>query len=151
VNQFGFEAIVHEAPITVPGWRGSGYILTHPETGAGSYMIDGGKNGAWLLILAGVLLLLAVFLMPWLAPAIFAALGMVWILALFGAGVTAFLLGISQVSDDPDAYRACMIAITVLIATIGLIIPVIPAFFLAIGIGAVFTVFNSIQANACPR
>ena len=48
VSQFGYEAVVHEAPITVPGWRGSGYILTDPETGAGSYMIDGGKNGGFL-------------------------------------------------------------------------------------------------------
>lgn len=48
VSQFGYEAIVHEAPITVPGWRGSGYVLTHPETGAGKYMIDGGKNGGFV-------------------------------------------------------------------------------------------------------
>jgi hypothetical protein len=47
VSQFGYEAIVHESPITVPGWRGSGYILTNPETGAGSYMIDGAKNGSF--------------------------------------------------------------------------------------------------------
>ncbi|QOC23500.1 hypothetical protein IC757_04995 [Wenzhouxiangella sp. AB-CW3] len=47
VLNHGMEAIVHEAPITVPGWRGSGYILTNPETGAGSYMIDGGKNGGY--------------------------------------------------------------------------------------------------------
>ena len=47
VSQFGYEAVVHEAPITVPGWRGSGYILTNPETGSGSYMIDGGKNGGF--------------------------------------------------------------------------------------------------------
>ncbi|QOC23504.1 hypothetical protein IC757_05015 [Wenzhouxiangella sp. AB-CW3] len=49
VSQFGYEAVVHEAPITVPGWRGSGYILTNPETGAGSYMIDGGENGAFAI------------------------------------------------------------------------------------------------------
>ncbi|QOC23505.1 hypothetical protein IC757_05020 [Wenzhouxiangella sp. AB-CW3] len=55
VSQFGYEAIVHEAPITVPGWRGSGYILTNPETGAGSYMIDGGKNGGFLSELNGLL------------------------------------------------------------------------------------------------
>ncbi|QOC23515.1 hypothetical protein IC757_05075 [Wenzhouxiangella sp. AB-CW3] len=47
VSQFGYEALVHEASITVPGWRGSGYILTDPETGAGSYMIDGGRNGGF--------------------------------------------------------------------------------------------------------
>ena len=63
VGQFGYEAVVHEAPITVPGWRGSGYILTHPDTGDGVYMIDGGKNGSYLLGLSiGSALMLAIAL-----------------------------------------------------------------------------------------
>lgn len=62
VSQFGYEAFVHEAPITVPGWRGSGYILTNPDTGAGTYMIDGGKNGAFKLIISGLLILMVAFL-----------------------------------------------------------------------------------------
>jgi hypothetical protein len=39
---------VHEKPITILGWTGSGYILEDPVTGAGSYKISGGANGAWI-------------------------------------------------------------------------------------------------------
>jgi len=36
---------VHENPIDVNGWVGSGYLVIDPETGAGAYLISGGNNG----------------------------------------------------------------------------------------------------------
>lgn len=41
----GREVIVHTDPITVPGWRGAGYIIFDPQTGAGAWKIGGGANG----------------------------------------------------------------------------------------------------------
>ncbi len=43
----GNKVIVHQSPIQVPGWRGSGYILLDEETGVGSYKISGGTNGGF--------------------------------------------------------------------------------------------------------
>lgn len=47
----GKEVTVHQAPITLSGWTGSGYIITDPGTGAGAYKISGGANGAFYLAL----------------------------------------------------------------------------------------------------
>jgi hypothetical protein len=44
----GREVIVHADPITVPGWRGAGYIIFDPQTGAGAWKIGGGANGGYL-------------------------------------------------------------------------------------------------------
>jgi transglutaminase-like putative cysteine protease len=44
----GREVIVHADPITVPGWRGAGYIIFDPQTGAGAWKIGGGANGGLL-------------------------------------------------------------------------------------------------------
>lgn len=43
--RLGKEVIIHENPISVGAWRGSGYIIFDPETGAAAYKISGGKNG----------------------------------------------------------------------------------------------------------
>lgn len=41
----GKNVTVHEAPLDVNGWSGSGYIIFDPNTGSGAYMISGGANG----------------------------------------------------------------------------------------------------------
>lgn len=41
---------MHESPISVSGWTGSGYIIDDPATGAGAYKISGGANGGSLWI-----------------------------------------------------------------------------------------------------
>ncbi|MCY1078597.1 transglutaminase domain-containing protein [Archangium lansingense] len=45
----GKEVTVHQSPVEVNGWSGTGYIVIDPETGAGGYMIEGGANGGKLL------------------------------------------------------------------------------------------------------
>ena len=42
----GKEVIVHTEPISVPGWKGAGYIVTDADTGAGAWKIGGGSNGS---------------------------------------------------------------------------------------------------------
>ncbi|HDR46806.1 MAG TPA: hypothetical protein ENN94_03795 [Geoalkalibacter subterraneus] len=41
----GKEVITHMDPIAIPGWKGAGYVITDPETGAGAWKIGGGLNG----------------------------------------------------------------------------------------------------------
>jgi hypothetical protein len=51
--QRGREVITHTDAVTVPGWRGAGYIILDPVTGEGAYKIGGGQNGGYFA--AGVL------------------------------------------------------------------------------------------------
>ena len=44
----GKKATVSQNNITVGSWRGVGYIIADPDTGAGAYRISGGSNGAEL-------------------------------------------------------------------------------------------------------
>jgi hypothetical protein len=41
----GKEVTVHEKDISVNGWKGNGYVVLDPATGAGAYKIAGGANG----------------------------------------------------------------------------------------------------------
>ncbi len=45
----GKRALVSQAPVTIGGWMGMGYIILDPETGSGAYLISGGANGGLLL------------------------------------------------------------------------------------------------------
>ncbi|MCL2871526.1 MAG: transglutaminase-like domain-containing protein [Betaproteobacteria bacterium] len=48
------EVITHTDQLTVTGFRGSGYAITDPTTGAGIYKISGGKNGGYMGAALGV-------------------------------------------------------------------------------------------------
>jgi len=39
---------VHQSPISVNGWQGSGYSVLDPEKGVGAYQISGGASGGFL-------------------------------------------------------------------------------------------------------
>ena len=63
----GKEVTVHEKSINKHGWKGFGYIVIDPETGAGAYLIEGSGNGSYLLgIVAGFALVsfLAALMIP---------------------------------------------------------------------------------------
>jgi len=58
--QRGYEVTVHQAPLNVNGWEGSGYAIIDPENGVGAYKISGGASGGELWsLLASVLAYLA--------------------------------------------------------------------------------------------
>lgn len=61
----GYTVTVHSDPVQVPGWTGAGYIITN-EFGSGAYMISGGENGGFLVLLGTALLwtTLAFFSLP---------------------------------------------------------------------------------------
>ncbi len=51
----GLEVTVHEAPITVNGWQGSGYTILDVDYGVGAYKISGGGSGGELQAVIGAL------------------------------------------------------------------------------------------------
>ena len=53
----GKEVTVHEKSINKHGWKGVGYIVIDPETGAGAYIIEGSGNGGWLALANNYLIL----------------------------------------------------------------------------------------------
>ncbi|MDR0273907.1 MAG: transglutaminase-like domain-containing protein [Burkholderiaceae bacterium] len=50
----GKEVTTHTDQLTVPGFKGSGYVIADPITGDGTYKISGGKNGSFLAFLTGI-------------------------------------------------------------------------------------------------
>lgn len=53
---------VHQSPITVNGWQGSGYSVIDPETGVGAYQISGGASGGAVFGVADVVSLTLSFM-----------------------------------------------------------------------------------------
>jgi len=43
----GKEVTVHERPVSVRNWTGSGYLVLDPQVGDGGYLISGGQNGGF--------------------------------------------------------------------------------------------------------
>ena len=46
--QAGMEVTFHERGINAHGWSGTGYSIVDPETGVGSYLIEGKGNGGFI-------------------------------------------------------------------------------------------------------
>jgi hypothetical protein len=85
----GLEVTVHQSPITVNGWQGSGYSVLDPETGVGAYQISGGASGGFL-ILVGFIAIAVIAIAPIL-------LGGLSFLSLLG-----IILAINQAFDFAD-------------------------------------------------
>ena len=43
----GKEVTIHQSAISINGWSGAGYAVIDPETGTGSYLIEGGARGGF--------------------------------------------------------------------------------------------------------
>jgi len=71
---------VSKTNITHKGWIGCGYIIINPETGAGAYMLSGGLNGGWLILV--LLSFIAVILLSTLGPIGLILLG-AWVIFCF--------------------------------------------------------------------
>ena len=109
----GKEVTVHEKSINKHGWKGFGYIVIDPETGAGAYLIEGSGNGGilftifthallfflWFLVivgmsslfilLGGAILTFVSFGIPMLGVA-FAGLSLAGKLAVIGLGIWTY-------------------------------------------------------------
>lgn len=79
----GNAAIIHEQPVSLGDYYGSGYILLDPDSGTGAYRISTGENGAVYGSVAGFVSVLA------LAGT---ANTIVWIITSFGAAGSLALI-----------------------------------------------------------
>lgn len=98
---------VSEREITFHDWTGCGYIIVDPATGAGAYMISGGMNGASLVDIA--IMTVLIIMVAALVSAI--AVGIAYLIAVPGAvcaAVVAALIAINQMLFQ--AYTAIMTA-----------------------------------------
>ena len=86
-SQVGMEVTFHEKGINAFGWSGVGYSIINPDTGAGSYLIEGKGNGAILILfLSAIAIVFALFLFT-----------VGWVFAgilLFSAGLIGMVLSI---------------------------------------------------------
>lgn len=110
----GKEVTVHQSDITAYGWKGIGYIILDPDSGAGAYKISGGANGGTLNFLdsnAGVIGLVAAMigsipvtsgLLPFLVP----LLAFTIAAALFTVGLILFLDSLDGGPCDAGALAA---------------------------------------------
>lgn len=57
----GKEVVIHERPINHGGFTGAGYMVLDPQTGGGSYLIEGGANGGGIIIIAAIVFIAAIF------------------------------------------------------------------------------------------
>jgi len=57
----GKTVTVHERPVSVPGWTGTGYMVIDPVNGDGAFLIGGGGNGGWLSPDDGLSIALTIF------------------------------------------------------------------------------------------
>ena len=113
VNQ-GKYVLTHTDNVSVPGWSGSGYAIIDPLTGSNAYMISGGANGGFILILAGTLLLVSVMLLGIFGFAM-SAIFQVTLMAVSYLFMTA---GLSLILGFKKACVASMLIATQLIKSI---------------------------------
>jgi hypothetical protein len=96
----GKEVTTHTDPLTIPGYRGSGYIIADPVTGEGIYKISGGKNGGFIagaLLGAIVVISITVIFVPVVNLIEFGLLGIVVTgIAFVGAEL------VEMYGDDPN-------------------------------------------------
>jgi hypothetical protein len=129
------EVTFFENPITAFGWTGYGYSIVDPDTGVGSYLIEGGSNGAIYIAVGVIFLLLA--LVPLIEEGglalVFAAPA---ILGFVGMGVGYILMGIGTLENNQSMINAGVTVVLGGIISISTYFGVISATFATIGNGA---------------
>ena len=109
----GREVTTHEKVLSYKGWRGAGYIIIDPNSGAGAYLIEGGANGGFAFALglaAGAMI--AAILIGSLAGGFAAAATAPFILGLIGPILAFFaimLALIAYIYKDDELVRGCFL------------------------------------------
>jgi len=136
----GLEVTVHEKPIEVNGWKGSGYSIVDPEYGVGAYKISGGTNGGILIVLGITFLLMFMISMFIMGPHMWAFLltpsGQLIVGAVISSAVALIARGVELLTDNYG--NACGWANGGIGAGIGALLslwlPIIPIVGILVGI-----------------
>ena len=112
----GKEVTFHEGSINAYGWHGVGYSIVDPDTGAGSYLIEGAGNGGWLTIF--FLLLFAVLMIPLQLFLISAGL----LIAATVAGVAGLIATVLVALSKTDLFNPALYGFLRFLVVIGLFV-----------------------------
>lgn len=106
----GFEVSIHQKPVSQNGWMGAGFSTIDPETGAGGYLIEGGKNGGWFEgAAAGATLgiILSAFAASVFSGPIGIAAGVAAALVIFTLIIPMIVLMVQMYEAGAGEWRAC--------------------------------------------
>ncbi|MCA2998958.1 MAG: hypothetical protein ING75_10190 [Rhodocyclaceae bacterium] len=98
----GKEVTISQSRITHSGWTGAGYLVIDPQTGAGSYLIEGGANGGVFVIV------LALIFVSLILPYLLFTAGVIGvpglILGLLGAGLNfnRFVTELGKITTEAE-------------------------------------------------
>ena len=144
----GLEVTVHQSPITVNGWQGSGYSVIDSETGIGAYQISGGVSGGFYSMLkaidgnAGSIAIGTFLISSLFGTAVIPLVGTVAMVGLFVSLVLVFAkISILLAVNDNDF--ACGTGI--------LLIALISASFAALGLAQLTNPMVSLMTNLITR
>jgi len=147
--QAGKEVVVHEKAITSNGWTGYGYIIIDPDTGAGSYLIEGGSNGAIMIFLGVAMMLLGTLEFLAVAGMTFGAgtpIGFILALPTVIAGAALFFAGASLlIGNSGDCQWFLKMAFDSLVAALGVVVAAANAV-----VGAIFAAIGLVAADSPP-
>ena len=105
----GKEVTVHEKSINKHGWKGFGYIVIDPETGAGTYIIEGKGNGGYLMAIEIWYFMAALIIFIALGAGLFGGLAALTGIAAYMfasfvvAGVSLFFAGLMRAVGNIEA------------------------------------------------
>ena len=146
----GMEVIVHQDPVSVTGWSGTGYIIFDPATGAGAYKISNGANGSFIAVgqVLGVMLVVALNLVLLLLASGNYAAAETALIALAILAVAIIDIAILYDSIWGPGARACLVdglfsgmrAATVLVGTFTAFLPSMPKKIIFLGLAANYVI-----------
>ena len=126
----GKHVTTHTDLVTVSGYKGAGYVILDPDTGAGVYKISGGKNGGFLFLLGLFILLMFVALLPVLFAVALTAVLVTNLIILLALGIGALLVGGSWMGIFDNI--ACKIGVGIIAgAIIAFLAPIVAAIIVA--------------------
>ena len=141
----GKEVTVHEKSINKHGWKGFGYIVIDPETGAGAYLIEGSGNGAILFMIGAFILGMLFAMLPAIIATGGAALAAIGPLLLLGIGsllMGGALLGIFD-SGLCKVGLGLIVGTSLAFVSTSILLPAIGAANASIAAGALNLIFGS--------
>jgi len=107
VNQ-GKYVLTHTDNVSVPGWSGSGYAIIDPLTGSNAYMISGGANGGFILIMTG-LFMMAIFIFAAIAEGPISIMNATFVATGFAVSILLMTAGLSLLAGKKSA---CFMSMT---------------------------------------
>lgn len=143
----GKEVLAHQGNLNVNGWIGAGYIIYDPVTGDGAYRISGGKNGAFIALFFGMILVLVGLVLLWITAPILASGAVLYTsVGLISVGLSASIIGLLSDLDlfflflDRYSNVVTYLSVVAVFAHFGLLGGIMKAIMGTAGMAAIATI-----------